>query len=854
MSSGALNRNETGNVQSGGFSNKLATGKMPAILPSPLYLNLGCGLDFRDGFINIDLYSDNPSVIYMDIRHLELPDNSTDLILASDILEHFSHREVDNVLDEWARVLKPGGELIVRCPSLKLQMKAYWNGIWDADIASYMIFGGQTNPGDFHSIGFDEQSIRKHLSQAGFDVHSFEEIDTPQDRGYINLNMTVRAKKIIAPKQYIKTETLPSLFDIPEDITKDKPQKNVNFTKSENEFSGFNFDLDDEAQIKEKSISTGPQLNIVWEGTQFRYHSLALINREHCMNLIDSGVANLTIVPYEPDQFHPEGNPRFEGIISNDIRNKPKVDETVSNLPYCWIRHQWPPKAEVPQGAKWIIMQPWEFSQLRKDFFEIFSQADEIWTPSNYSRQSFIDSGLDFDKVQVIPNGIDPQLFKPDGEKFNLPTNKKFKFLYVGGTIFRKGIDILLESYIREFNANDDVCLIIKDMGGDSFYKGQTARHTIEKIMSTAGTPEIIYYDNYMTEEEMSSLYRACDVFVCPYRGEGFSLPTLEAMACGLPVIVTEGGATNDFVDEEVGWLLPSKKLEIGNTLDGIELTGVAYLLEPDKEDLQNVIRGVYGEPSIAKNMGIIASLRARTQWTWKRATIKILSRLDYLYGTSMAEQATDILVDYDDSSIIFSRAELEFRNENYNSSLSYFGKCLEFSDMAKNVKVHAFGRLAQILILNNNLPDAENYIRHAELLDENNPDITYLKAIIHQKKGALDDALEVISPLLDNWITLKYNSSLGFTLEDFLLFTAGIYLELGDYDAGHQIYSSILEYNSENSEACYGVGLCFKSAGAADEAKEMFEWAIKLNPNFEEAKRELNLLSFGNSDDLSIE
>lgn len=844
MNLGALNRSSIDYEHSEGFSNKKATGKMPALLPSPLCLNLGCGLDLRDGFINIDLYNDNPSVIYMDIRRLELSDNSADLILASDILEHFSHREIDSVLTEWARVLKPGGEFILRCPSLKLQMRAYMNGIWNADTASYMIFGGQTNPGDFHSVGFDEQSIRQHLSKAGFEVHSYEEIDTPQDRGYVNLNMTVRAKKIIAVKQYFRTESLPTLFDIPDDISSETRLSNEIIVNSGNEFSGFSFNLEDDTPIQDNSDIKVPQLNIVWEGTQFRYHSLALINREHCLNLIESGIVNVTIIPYEPDQFHPEGNPKFEGLIKNDIRNKPKVEESIANLPYCWIRHQWPPKEEVPQGAKWIIMQPWEFSQLRKDFFEIFSRADEIWTPSNYSRQSFIDSGLDFDKVQVIPNGIGPQLFKPDGLKFHLPTNKKFKFLYVGGTIFRKGIDILLESYIKEFNENDDVCLVIKDMGGDSFYKGQTARHTIEKIMATSGTPEIIFYDNYMQEEEIASLYRACDVFVCPYRGEGFSLPALEAMACGLPVIVTEGGATDDFVDEEVGWLLPSKKLELGRTLDGIELTGNAYMLEPDKEDLQFLMRSVYGEPSIAKSKGILASYRARTQWTWKRATMKILARLDYLYNTSMAEKVADILCDYDDSNIIFSKAEFEFKIGSNVIAKSNFENCLNFNDLSNRFKIHALARLSQISILNNDFAEAEKFVKQAIIIEEKHPDILFLSALIHQKKGELDDALEIISPLLENWVSIKYKSSLGYILEDFLLFTAGIYLELFDYDAAHQIYSSILEYNSENAEACYGIGICFKSAGAYEEAKEMFEWALKLNPNFKIAKNELNNLN----------
>ena len=44
-----------------------------------------------------------------------------------------------------------------------------------------------------------------------------------------------------------------------------------------------------------------------------------------------------------------------------------------------------------------------------------------------------------------------------------------------GGTIHRKGIDLLLDAYVQAFRRSDDVCLVIKDMGVGSFYRGQTA-------------------------------------------------------------------------------------------------------------------------------------------------------------------------------------------------------------------------------------------------------------------------------------------------------------------------------------------------------------------------------------------
>jgi GT2 family glycosyltransferase/glycosyltransferase involved in cell wall biosynthesis/predicted SAM-dependent methyltransferase len=178
-----------------GFSKAKARGEMPNPLPSPLYLNLGCGNDIREDCVNIDVYSDNLKVVYMDIRKLTLPDGCVDGIIASDVLEHFSHRETESILKEWSRVLKKGGEIVLRSPSLRKQAEMYLSGVWDADIASFMIFGGQSNPGDFHCIGFDETTIRRYFQRVGLQVFKYEEPDIPQDKGYRNINFTVWATK-----------------------------------------------------------------------------------------------------------------------------------------------------------------------------------------------------------------------------------------------------------------------------------------------------------------------------------------------------------------------------------------------------------------------------------------------------------------------------------------------------------------------------------------------------------------------------------------------------------------------------------------------------------------------------------
>jgi glycosyltransferase involved in cell wall biosynthesis len=121
-----------------------------------------------------------------------------------------------------------------------------------------------------------------------------------------------------------------------------------------------------------------------------------------------------------------------------------------------------------------------------------------------------------------------------------LPQGPRIRFLFVGGTIFRKGIDVLLAAFERAFKPGDDVGLVIKDMGAQSFYRGQTAEKQVAEMRERGYQVE--YIDRELTEQEMARLYPACDCLVHPFRGEGFALPVVEAMACGLPVIITGAG------------------------------------------------------------------------------------------------------------------------------------------------------------------------------------------------------------------------------------------------------------------------------------------------------------------------
>jgi glycosyltransferase involved in cell wall biosynthesis len=290
------------------------------------------------------------------------------------------------------------------------------------------------------------------------------------------------------------------------------------------------------------------QVRVVWEGDFTGVNSLALVNRAMCGRLSRRGVrvemvesAGTAHAPSPALRADPicGGVPPAPGGRGFDYRAPRSA---------IHVRHRWPPVQEPPREGVWVLMQPWEYGSLPKIWLPMLRRVDEVWAYSRYVRDCYLHAGVPAEKVHVIPLGVDPQVFRPGVEPLSLPEGPSIRFLFVGGTIFRKGIDLVLTAFERAFTPGDGVGLVIKDMGAQTFYRGQTAQGQVAGLRERGYQVE--YIDRQLSEAELAGLYAACDCLVHPFRGEGFSLPVVEAMACGLPVIVTGAGPALDYASD----------------------------------------------------------------------------------------------------------------------------------------------------------------------------------------------------------------------------------------------------------------------------------------------------------------
>src|SRR4051812_27376435 len=284
------------------------------------------------------------------------------------------------------------------------------------------------------------------------------------------------------------------------------------------------------------------------------------------------------------------------------------------------IAAHWPPRFEAPSAGPFVVYQPWEFGVVPASWVDpIRRRVDEIWTPSDYARQAYIAAGIAPELVHVVPNGVDLDRFSPDGPARELPTDKGTVFLFVGGTTWRKGIDLLLEAYGRAFTAADDVCLAVKGIGAKTSYRGQTAEDMIAEFRRLPDAPELLFLDEDVPFDEVPALFRAADVVVQAYRGEGFCLPALEALACGKPVVVTGGGPTDEFVTDACGWRVESRRVALpGSLFEQDPLAGQGWVLEPELDVLVPTLR-LAADP--AARAAKAAHARAQASlFSWKNA------------------------------------------------------------------------------------------------------------------------------------------------------------------------------------------------------------------------------------------
>ena len=176
---------------------------------------------------------------------------------------------------------------------------------------------------------------------------------------------------------------------------------------------------------------------------------------------------------------------------------------------------------------------------------EVFTNADRIVTVSHALARDIRGYAAGRD-ITVIPNLVDTDFFPPPPEARSADP---FRFLFVGFLTEKKGVAALLRAFATAFGSNDGVRL---EIGGDG-----ELRSSLESLAAELGVADRVDFLGTLSREQVRDAMWRANAVVSAARFETFGVVLIEAMATGLPVIVTRCGGPEEFVTDDVGRLVP---------------------------------------------------------------------------------------------------------------------------------------------------------------------------------------------------------------------------------------------------------------------------------------------------------
>jgi len=297
---------------------------------------------------------------------------------------------------------------------------------------------------------------------------------------------------------------------------------------------------------------------------------------------------------FDSSELH---NDCYVNILAKSAINKKIEYDTVilHCTPDLWKRYI-TENINVWKNKKIIGYTVWETSRLKSDWVDAINCVHEVWCPSNYNKQCFVESGV------TVPIKVVPHLFY----KKRLPTefkirdldDNRYTFYNISELNHRKNVLEMVDSFCAEFTYDDNVQLLLKLHYKDySSVNRKYCKNQIDDILSKYNNPPkvVVIYDN-LNEEQLLSLHARGDCYVSLTRSEGFGLTIFDAYNYGKRVIVTGYGGQIDYLGLQYSGLVNYTLIDVNN----MESFSINYnhsdqqWAQPDLQHFRTLIRDCY--------------------------------------------------------------------------------------------------------------------------------------------------------------------------------------------------------------------------------------------------------------------
>ena len=182
-----------------------------------------------------------------------------------------------------------------------------------------------------------------------------------------------------------------------------------------------------------------------------------------------------------------------------------------------------------------------------------------------------------------------------------------------------KGVEMLIASYGILKKKKKNLKLILKDQSNLYDIKADRSIQNVlnsefnkkYKIINEEMYKDIMILSKNLNFNELRDLYSITDCYVSPYMAEGFNMTPLEAAACGTQIVVTNGGSTDDYFNECMGFKIESKEKKVNND----------YLLSPKLDSLIEELTDIINKSDEKK---LTRSKFVRENYSWENVVKKL--------------------------------------------------------------------------------------------------------------------------------------------------------------------------------------------------------------------------------------
>lgn len=261
-----------------------------------------------------------------------------------------------------------------------------------------------------------------------------------------------------------------------------------------------------------------------------------------------------------------------------------------------------------------IAYNVWESTLQPSHFFERLKHFDELWVPSEWQKSCTIKQGYPEEKIKVLPEGVDTDVFFPENVEHELTSDGRFKFFIAGRWDYRKSTKELIESFLNTFEEDEPVDLIISV---DNPYSNDGLNSTEERLSHYNMKDDRIKIVHFPKRDDYIKLIKSCNVFLSCARSEGWNLPLIESMSCGIPSIYSNCSGQLEFAK---GLGIPVKILgekPVSDSDYNHFNVDVGNYYEPDFSDLIRKMRMVYENYESFKTKSLLESVQIRERFSW---------------------------------------------------------------------------------------------------------------------------------------------------------------------------------------------------------------------------------------------